>query len=275
MSSSPPSPYPPMKPQPLPAPSNTPTAAPKPVPWTHEETVHLIQTYQSTWYSLNRNHLRSQHWEAVSAAVADLCSYPPTHPTLKSTSQCRHKMEKLRKRYRSDRKRILQGSMSVSPWPYYDLMDQLEHGPRRITDAHPVKAARTEDDDDEEDERGFGGGRNRRVRSVDYILRRAGVVNRFAASGTDSGARVVVPEAAAEKRKRVEEGGDGKREKVMRGLAEEIRGMAEKYVGVEEVKMEMVRETERWRMDMERKRLDLIIDSQRKLVEAIAKAFGS
>ncbi|GAA0140557.1 hypothetical protein LIER_42623 [Lithospermum erythrorhizon] len=62
--------------------------------------------------------------------------------------------------------------------------------------------------------------------------------------------------------------GDGGNE-----LALEIKGFAERFMRVEKMKLEMMRETERYRMDMEKKRMDMIMNSQRKIVDTIGRAF--
>ncbi|KAL3616336.1 hypothetical protein CASFOL_039726 [Castilleja foliolosa] len=127
-SSSTPSPTPPLSPQPelllLPAPTSKPVSPPKkpaPLPWSHPETLALIQAYQEKWYSVNRGPLKSFQWEEISVTVAARCGFD--EPSRTST-QCRHKMEKLRKRYRSDMQKPHPNS-----WQYFELMDQLERGP--------------------------------------------------------------------------------------------------------------------------------------------------
>ncbi|XP_024032328.1 trihelix transcription factor ASIL1-like, partial [Morus notabilis] len=112
---------------------------PQPIPWTHEETVHLIEAYQQKWYSLNRGQLKSPQWEEIAVTVAARCGYDFSHPSSKSALQCRHKMEKLRQRFRSHSHRL----GPSSPWPYFDLMDRLLRGPFPIS-------ARPMDYDDED-----------------------------------------------------------------------------------------------------------------------------
>ncbi|KAB1199478.1 hypothetical protein CJ030_MR0G022771 [Morella rubra] len=118
--------------------SPSPTATfkkPQPLPWTHEETVHLIQAYQEKWYALKRGQLKSSQWEEVAVTVAARCGYDHTEPSSKSALQCRHKMEKLRQRYRSEKQR---GSPPSSSWPYFHLMDSLDRGPLPPISARPI-----------------------------------------------------------------------------------------------------------------------------------------
>ncbi|XP_059289987.1 trihelix transcription factor ASIL2 [Lycium ferocissimum] len=101
----------------------------QPIPWTHQETFNLIQSYQEKWYSLKKGQLKASQWEEVAITVAARCGFD--EPS-KSATQCRHKIEKLRKRYRAERLKPYPNS-----WQYFDLMDHMERGPLPIA-AHPV-----------------------------------------------------------------------------------------------------------------------------------------
>ncbi|GMI98654.1 Arabidopsis SIP1 clade Trihelix1 [Hibiscus trionum] len=278
---------------PSPAADTSAAKKPQPLPWTHQETLNLIQAYQEKWYSLQRGQLKANQWEEVAATVATSCGLIDD-PAAKTALQCRHKMEKLRRRYRSER----QGLGSGSAWPYYDAMEALEHGTLRISarpltsivpirekhfyaedryearnDYHNIEEEEEEeegeedDDDEEEEEEEY---RFSKSRSINYILRRPSVVNRF--SGLLSGGK---------KRVRPEEDGDGdvaaigmEEEDKRVGLAVEIRRFAERFERVERKKMEIMHENERFRMEMENKRIEMILDSQKKLADAISASFG-
>ncbi|MBA0605661.1 hypothetical protein Godav_018213 [Gossypium davidsonii] len=230
---------------------------PQPLPWTHPETLNLIQAYQEKWYSLQRGQLKANQWE-----------------------ECRHKMEKLRRRYRSERQNL----GSASPWAYYDAMEALEQGPLPIS-ARPLTSIvpngheagnyyhnddennpiEEEEEDDEEHE---GGNRFSKSRSINYILRRPSVVNRFS--------------GLMKKRVRTEEEGDGDAAITGKGeedkgveLAMEIRRFAERFMRMERKKMEIMHETERLRKEMENKRIEMILDSEKKIVDAISTSLGS
>ncbi|KNA12325.1 hypothetical protein SOVF_126950 [Spinacia oleracea] len=104
--------------------------------WTQDETLALIHAYQDKWYSLRRRNLRTADWEAVADEVNRRC---PDQSPPKTSAQCRHKMEKLRKRYRAEKQRI--GALPChnnfvgnrffpsSSWVFFDLMDAMEIGP--------------------------------------------------------------------------------------------------------------------------------------------------
>ncbi|CAO2815117.1 unnamed protein product [Amaranthus hypochondriacus] len=95
--------------------------------WTPDETAALIDAYREKWYSLSRGNLRAAHWQEVADEIHRVC--PDVLPP-KTAVQCRHKMEKLRKRYRAD----LQRAKSIphhrfsSSWVYFNKMDAMEKG---------------------------------------------------------------------------------------------------------------------------------------------------
>ncbi|PON60810.1 Myb-like domain containing protein [Trema orientale] len=288
---------------------------PQPIPWTHQETVHLIQAYEEKWYSLKRGPLKSSQWEEVAVTVAARCGYDYTEPS-KSAIQCRHKMEKLRQRYRAEKQRLLglDGVSSSSAWPYFDLMDRLERGPLPIS-ARPMIAPPPyrydpdqdhenddddddnddDDDDDDDEDEDEDGEYFTKSRSIDYILRRPTMVNRFAGVGKLSNGfsgvwaesepvakrrRVSVEEEEEEEEDEDENDGilgrrrgrEKEREAVLE-LAKEIRAFSERIVGMESMKMEIIKDTERCRREMETKRIDMILRSQNKIVDSITKAF--
>lgn len=61
----------------------------------------------------------------------------------------------------------------------------------------------------------------------------------------------------------------------MSELASVVRSFGEGLVRVEKMKMEMMREAEKNRMEMEMKRTEMIMKSQQRIADAIADAFGS
>ncbi|KAJ8552683.1 hypothetical protein K7X08_020076 [Anisodus acutangulus] len=95
--------------------------------WTQEETLALIDAYRERWYALRRGYLRTADWDAVAAAVTTCC--PDASPA-KTSAQCRHKMEKLRQRYRAEKQRSLSTPTGrfFSSWFFYDNMDAMENG---------------------------------------------------------------------------------------------------------------------------------------------------
>ncbi|PPD97842.1 hypothetical protein GOBAR_DD05096 [Gossypium barbadense] len=250
----------------------TPGKKSQPLPWTHQETLNLIQAYQEKWYSLQRSKLKAWQWQEVAVTVAVRCGHLDDSPA-KTALQCRHKMEKLRRRYRSER----QGLASGAQWPYYDAMEALEHEPLPIS-ARPLASLVPTRGLNFYSENGHEAGNNyysnyvfSKSRSINNILRRPSAVNRF--SGFLSGGR---------KRIRGEEEGNNdvavvamEEENKGMALAVEIRRFGEKLMWVERKRMEMMRETERLRMEMENTRIEMILDANKKFVDVISASFGS
>jgi len=89
-----------------------------------------------------------------------------------------------------------------------------------------------------------------------------------------SGERGFLREHVREERDEVDDGDRDDDDDVL-ALPAEIRAFAERFVGMESLKMEMMKETERCRLEMEKKRIQMILDSQRRIVDSIGRAFGS
>ncbi|PNY13416.1 hypothetical protein L195_g010070 [Trifolium pratense] len=253
------------------------TKKPQPIPWTHQETINLIRAYQEKWYSLKRGPLRGSQWEEVAVVVAARCGYDYNHPS-KTALQCRHKMEKLRQRHRSEKHRLTATSSAVSSrsWQYFRLMDDLERGPLPISARPVLHNFPVSDEDSDGGERGKKPSvRSRslkhsvRSRSMNNILnQKPAFTNEIDDGGDDDD-----DEEEEEEEDDDEEEDEGVT--MMKGLTAELRGFAERIVGLENMKMEMMKETERFRLEMENKRIRMILESQWRIVDSIGKAFGS
>ncbi|XP_010538359.1 PREDICTED: uncharacterized protein LOC104812737 [Tarenaya hassleriana] len=117
--------------------------------WTDEETLALVNAYKEKWFALRRGNLRAADWDDVAASVSASSSGegPP-----KSAIQCRHKIEKLRKRYRAEKQRCLNrpGKFSSS-WDLFPLLDAMGFAP-------PTPAAVESQDPDMEHDYDIKGG---------------------------------------------------------------------------------------------------------------------
>eukprot|EP00256_Glycine_max_P010867 XP_003522202.1 serine/threonine-protein kinase rio2 [Glycine max] len=260
------------------------TKKPQPIPWTHQETVHLIRAYQEKWYALKRGPLRHNQWEEVAVVVAARCGYDLAHPA-KSALQCRHKMEKLRQRHRAEKKQQHSAADALRPgaWQYNALMDDLERGPLPISALAPLYSDEEEDEDDDDaiddqyDNDGDEGFINIKSKSINCILSERPVRMRSNDRGFLREHVVVVEEEEEEEEEEEveeEEENENEDDDVL-GLSMEMRVFAERFIGMESLKMEMMKETERCRLEMEKKRIQMILESQRRIVDSIGKAFGS
>ncbi|KAF2553063.1 hypothetical protein F2Q68_00034632 [Brassica cretica] len=237
----------------------------QPVLWTEDETLLLIDSYKEKWYAVGRGPLKSNQWEEISVSVSARSGVE------RSATQCRHKMEKLRKRFRAER----QSMGPISIWPFYSQMEELDSNPAPIS-ARPLTRlppsnhyAEDEDDKDDDDEDES----LNKSRSINHIVRRPGTVNRFAGVG---GGLLQWGQKERSKRKKKDEGGGGERRmKGARAVAYEIRAFAEKTMVMENKKMEFAKETVKLRKEMEMKRLKLIQSSQAQLLQFLNTSFAS
>lgn len=166
-------------------------------------------------------------------------------------------------------------------------MDQMERGPLPIS-ARPITAVEYRHDsdnhDDEEDESSEHEVREDsdayKSRSMNRGDRRCnGGISRFLRKPMFRKPRKVFDadwseEEKEEEAKEVEDGGGAGRGAICE-LAIEMRTFAERYLRVENMRVEVMRETERFRMEMEDKRLEMILQSHRQIVDTIGRALGS
>lgn len=86
----------------------------------------LIEAYKEKWFVLRCQNLKASDWGAVSSAV----SFASGPETMKSSVQCRHKIEQLRQRFRAEKQRSLKnrGKFSSS-WDLFPLLDSMNFVP--------------------------------------------------------------------------------------------------------------------------------------------------
>ncbi|EXB38375.1 hypothetical protein L484_008033 [Morus notabilis] len=291
--------------QPPPPSSSSSRRLPPPC-WSPDETAALIDSYRDKWYSLRRGNLKATHWQEVAEAVAARC---PTASPAKTAVQCRHKMEKLRKRYRTElqRARSMPVSRFNSSWVHFKRMDAMEKGPSSVKPENSDSPVDDDDhdndnygdDDEDPDQRLYeelrfgsnsknmgnlyrnGGGGGFRIRiptGVSIAQPGTKFIPKFdqkGNSGSNSGVNFgtkVVKECSSGRAS-----GLGKRERERDPVGEmvsAIKALGEGFVRMEQMKMEMAREIETIRMEMEMKRTEMILDSQQRIVEAFAKAMS-
>ncbi|CAN8284512.1 unnamed protein product [Cochlearia groenlandica] len=276
--------------------------------WSPEETVALIDAYRDKWSALNRGNLKANHWEEVAEAVASNC--PDAAPPKKTAVQCRHKMEKLRKRYRTEiqRARSVPVARFVSSWVHFNRMEAME-----------IRPLETKQQSREIGDDGDGG-------DVNYAPRfqfSGGATPRFfnrngtaGSSGGGGGIRIRIPTGVSVAKPgprfggKIDQkytsspisgistnprgggsssyGGGGKRGREMMKteeteeeeedttveIATAIKMLGDTLLRTEQTKMEMMREIEAMRMETEMKRTKMILDSQQRIVEAFAKTIS-
>ncbi|CAH9110027.1 unnamed protein product [Cuscuta epithymum] len=88
--------------------------------WSDTAIACLLEAYSEKFMQLNRGNLRGRDWEDVAAMVSDRCE-----KQTKSVEQCKNKVDNLKKRYKLERHRMTNGSVSASHWPWFKQMEQI------------------------------------------------------------------------------------------------------------------------------------------------------
>ncbi|KAL0923284.1 hypothetical protein M5K25_007334 [Dendrobium thyrsiflorum] len=232
--------------------------------WSHDETLSLIESYRDKWHSLRCGNLRAADWEEVAADVARRCSHLP-FATPKTSVQCRHKVEKLRKRFRSERLRS-RNLRPSSPWPFFHLMESLYHRPHSDSDSGTLGNTRS-------DHRRMPNGSQGLQFTIPKALR-SKIVNPCSGGGR------VSKSSMQEIRRRMEMTRNEKRERereregdAVADMIAALRKLGDGFMRMERMKMDMARETERFRMEMELKRTQAMLDLHSQIVDAFVKRF--
>ncbi|XP_024542265.1 trihelix transcription factor ASIL2-like [Selaginella moellendorffii] len=87
--------------------------------WTDAATDVLIDVFEEKWNSLRRGNLKAKNWDEVGAELGNRCGVP------KTGDQCRHKIEKLRGKFRQEKVVAVLGQ---SKWPWYDRLNMMFGG---------------------------------------------------------------------------------------------------------------------------------------------------
>ncbi|XP_068658430.1 uncharacterized protein [Aristolochia californica] len=82
----------------------------------------LLDAYTEKYEQLNRGNLRGRDWEEVALIVSERCDKQKSG---KSVEQCKNKVDNLKKRYKAERHRLSNGSLSVSHWPWFKKLEQI------------------------------------------------------------------------------------------------------------------------------------------------------
>ena len=254
--------------------------------WTHDETVALIDAYGEKWLDLRRGNLRAKHWEEVAQGVRDRCLRTSAATTgIKTAVQCRHKVEKLRQRYRSEKQRLQikmnSGKPVVSSWVYFRKMDSLEMGNIGDSGIASIAPPSRLYDDGKEDYRVSAS--NSKATVSDGLKFKIPKALRSKVSGTRPEEKIGGPKfgngcfdrLSGPSRIRSIEGigeGEGKKKRkksVIWEMVSAVQMLGDEFARIEEMKMKMTREMEKARREMELKHTKMILDSQRQIVDYI------
>ncbi|GMJ00437.1 hypothetical protein HRI_003712900 [Hibiscus trionum] len=289
-------------PPPLPQSSSATVTRRVPPPcWTKEETLALIEAYKDKWFALRRGNLKASDWDAVSDAVSS-ASDPGT---VKSSVQCRHKIEKLRKRYRAEKQRSLKilGSHHEVRGGY----DSSFNFDDRLGSGYGVKRHENEDFVAKGIKKFKSNGRigdgygsmvdfdhsfaqdvdslgefplktlgDRSLLNVAFKPKNYGCPNLNYDYDNDSNDEEMVFRARDSGLGRKNASAGVKRVvDPVDEMVSSIKLLAEGFARMEKMKMETVKEIEKTRMEMEMKHNEMILESQQKIMDAFSNALLS
>eukprot|EP01018_Ginkgo_biloba_P007290 Gb_10581 [translate_table: standard] len=90
--------------------------------WSEGAVSTLLDAYESKWLLRNRAKLKGNDWEDVAKQVSVRNS---GGKSLKTQSQCKNKIESMKKRYRAEAATICNSGSGPSSWPFFVRMDGL------------------------------------------------------------------------------------------------------------------------------------------------------
>ncbi|KAG2329018.1 hypothetical protein Bca52824_000198 [Brassica carinata] len=102
--------------------------------WSEGAVSSLLEAYETKWALRNRAKLKGQDWEDVARHVSSRAGHTKSP---KTQTQCKNKIESMKKRYRSE-SAAADGSSS---WPLYSRLDHLLRGNAASTSVQPQPQA--------------------------------------------------------------------------------------------------------------------------------------
>ncbi|CDY42958.1 BnaA01g17960D [Brassica napus] len=265
--------------------------------WNDEETAALVNAYKDKWFALRRGNLRAADWDDVAAAVSSLHTLGGP---AKSAIQCRHKIEKLRKRYRGEKQRSLNrpGKFSSS-WDLFPILDAMElkgshgkpssgefgggfplksfgdrsfasHGFKAKNFSKPEANFSPEMDYDDEFDEGF----NPRIQHSRSSSRANGYGRKDGSYPRSNNTGVSNGYGSSSRFKHEQMNAADVESDPIDEVVSSVKMLTEMFVRVENSKMEMMREMEKTRMEMELKHCQMMLESQQQIIGAFAEALS-
>ncbi|CAI0627409.1 unnamed protein product [Linum tenue] len=93
--------------------------------WSEGAVSSLLEAYESKWVLRNRAKLKGQDWEDVARFVSSRAN---STKSPKTQTQCKNKIESMKKRYRSESSAAATDASSSSSWPLYHRLHHLLRG---------------------------------------------------------------------------------------------------------------------------------------------------
>ena len=122
---------------------STPQKAPsRPFPfredfWTKEATATLVDAWGSRYLDVNKGNLRQKDWREVADAVNSRHGH--TKKTTRTDTQCKNRIDTLKKKYKAEKARVSASNGPVSsPWPFFSRLDTLIGSAKKLPSPPPL-----------------------------------------------------------------------------------------------------------------------------------------
>lgn len=256
--------------------------------WSSEAINSLLDVYEAKWNYRSRGNLKGGDWEDVAARVSARCAGTKTP---KTPFQCKNKVASMKQKYRSET--LLKGinGSATSRWPYFVRMDLMLRVPSRddegtppdggitgggvqiaITDLRLQEAIPQVDSGDSEQEvmrrdQGIFQGvplqkfesRGEFMHNRDSNQEDASntLPHRKLSAANDSDTSTPRSKAAHTTGISGKPANNRDRKLLSREIAASIRSFADSILKLEQAKMEMFKDSERLRAELEARRVDM------------------
>nr|WNP90962.1 hypothetical protein [Medicago sativa] len=249
--------------------------------WSEGAVTTLLEAYESKWVLRNRAKLKGQDWEDVAKHVS---SRSNSTKSPKTQTQCKNKIESMKKRYRSE-----SASSDVSSWPLYSRLDLLLRGTGQLStttlnnnqglvllepplvmshaqeEAHQPLAPSTVVPPPITTAQNSHGsnGVDKLVKEDELETKSSDHIANKNPLETDSSTPALYSEKdeqrSKKRRMRTENNNNKRQKKETMGIAESIRWLAEVVVRSEQTRMDTLKEIEKMRVEAEAKRGEMEI----------------
>lgn len=91
--------------------------------WSEGETSALVDAWGERYLELNRGNLRQKQWQEVADAVNSRIG--TTRRKMRTDVQCKNRIDTLKKKYKLEKARLVEGTAVASSWPFYGRLDAL------------------------------------------------------------------------------------------------------------------------------------------------------
>ncbi|KAM0933807.1 putative transcription factor Trihelix family [Dioscorea sansibarensis] len=241
--------------------------------WMKDGVLSLLEVYESKWASRNHAKLKGSDWEDIARQVSVMCSGTKA---FKTPSQCKNKIESMKKRYRAESVLARQPNSS-SLWKFYPQMESLLKGVAK-SPAQDIQTVKKVEADVEMEGQVQNSDRNDDNEDDDGSQTLPVNVNVSNDDGNDKKVSKGI-ESDVSAMMRRDDDNDGKRRKRRRSVvAESIALLAQSIIEIEQARLEVFKDSERMRIEaeikraeMELKRTEIITKTQLQIARLFSK----